>query len=232
MYRRDIPHIPNIIPRNKFVDEIFQLGLNLGHGYDTLITAVIIGDNFVSFNGERSPYKYYKENNRDKLTEEQIKLINELVPQEYSRELAHVSFVISSNLIDDWGYPIEDAANELNNGYVYKMQWEICMINNFHFSNDNFLSNLFTLIDYNNINNISDMFWDLTKHICMDMSLLYASHSIIILAIIILIKHDRLRAKTDYHKRIFQNIMIRTSQEYEIPLNTILQAYISYKSNI
>jgi len=230
MYKRDIPHIPDVISRTKFVDEIFQLGLMLGNGYDTLINAVMIGDKFVSFIGERSPYKCYKENNRDKLTEEQIKIINELVPQEYSKELAHVSLVISSNYIDDWGYSIEDAANELTNGYVYKMQWEICMIHNFHFSNNNFLTNLFTLIDYNDTNNISDMFWDLTKNICMDISLLYASHSIIIIAFIILIKHNKLRARRDYHERIFQNIMIRASQEYEIPLNSILHAYITYKS--
>jgi hypothetical protein len=229
MYLRDIPHLPKIISRREFVEIIFDLGLKWEYGCDTLIMAVQIGDRFVSCENIRKPYTRYKKKYRKKLTSEQLELLTDLVPQVYSKELAYVVFVISSNYNEDWGYCMEDVANELSNGYVYKMQWEVCMVHNFYISRENFFTHLFSLIDYDKYN-ISGMFWDLTRHVCMNKSLLYSNPSVIISAIIILARNDRLRAKKDHRERIFQNIIMRSSQEYEIPLDEFLQAYIKSKS--
>ena len=56
MYSRDIPKLPNAIPREQFVQLVFELGFNYRHGYDSIIAAVQLGDYFVSFTGPRLPY--------------------------------------------------------------------------------------------------------------------------------------------------------------------------------
>lgn len=228
MYRREIPHLPNVTSRKEFVELVFDLGLRLEYGYDTLITAVEIGDRFISHEGHRIPYTSYKKDQQNKLTSDQIKIITELVPQVYSRELAYVSLVISADINEDDGFQIEKAAEELENGYVYKMQWEISMMNNFCIRNHNFITLLVSLIpDKKYV--FDRMFWDLSRVICMDETLLHTNPITITLAIIILIKRDKLRAQKQYNQRIFQTLMIQISKEYEIPLSDLLLEYIKHK---
>lgn len=229
MYRRDIPHMPNTVSREQFVKEIFDLGLRFDYECDTLITAVEIGDKFVSYEGDRVPYTSYKKEKQDKLTSEQIKIITEVVPQVYSRELAYVALVISADVTEDNGYSIEEAADELENGYVYKMQWEICMLNDFYICNKNFTTLLASLVDYAEFK-LNRMFWDLSLAICLDKTLLYANHITIIIAIIILSDRRKLRAQKQYRKRIFRNLMLQIAKEYEIPISELLQSYINIKS--
>lgn len=223
IYERDIPKLPNEICRDEFVNEIFNLGLNYECGYNVLISAVEIGDKFVSYNKKRRPHTLH---NR-KFSKGPIKILVDLVPQIYSKELAHVVFAISCNSIEDWGYSIDNVASQLDNVYVYKMEWEVCMVINFHVPYENFFIHMLSLID--NPNNISAMFWDLTRQICMDKLLLYSNRASIIVAIILLIKNKKLRAERTYRERIFTQTIILTSNEYEIPLNILLKSLIDYK---
>lgn len=232
MYRREIPHLPNTVPRKQFVKEIFDLGLRFDYGYDTLITAVEIGDRFVSYKGDRVSYTYYKKKN--KLSSDQINIITEFVPQIYSRELAYVSLVISADVTEDDGYSIGEVADELENGYVYKMQWEICIINDFCIHNNNFITLLGSLIWEANSSvdecTLSKMFWDLSLAICTDETLLYANPINIILAVIMLNNMGKLCTPKQYRERIFQKLMSQVAKEYDIPISNLLQAYIGNKS--
>lgn len=229
MYKREVPHLPKTVSREQFVSEIFDLGLRFEYECDTLVTAVEIGDRFVSYKGDRVPYKDYKRANRNYLTPQQINIIEELVPQVYSRELAHISLVISANFHEDVAYSAYQVADELGNGYVFKMEWEICIMNNFSIRNGDFI-NLLTLLTLKEKYDIRGELWNLTRSICMDQTLLYANPITVITSIIVLTEIGKLRAYTEYRERIFMNLMLTIAEEYDIPVSDLLQAYIKHKS--
>jgi len=132
MYRREIPKLPIPISRDNFVELVFDLGRENSHGYDTIIAAVQIGDYFVSYSGDRVPFRPLSQAEKNlfeiqekrfgwQLNEtildlgDEMKLMNdilanrdritfmdELVSQIYSVELAHVVTVISVKCNEDF----------------------------------------------------------------------------------------------------------------------------------
>ena len=230
MYLREIPRLPETVPREEFVKEIFDLGLRLGYGCDSLVAAVEVGDRFVSFEGPRVPYTSYKKGRRDRLSPSQVEMLSNVVPQVYSIELAHVSAVISTDIGEDDRYSIDQVANELENGYVYKMQWEICMMNNFSIHSRNFIT-LMTPLIWDPEVRVSQMFWDLSRAICMDKTLLNANPITVVAAIICLAKRGRLRAAREYRERIFKEVIVQVGKEYEIPVSDLLKAFTSTMSS-
>src|SRR3972149_10462552 len=104
MYQRDIPRRPIVINRAQFVDEVFDLGQKYKHGCDTIMNAVEIGDYFVSFIGPRVPYMGPMTEGIMNSKLGMKELIQDLVPQEYSIELAHVVTIMAAKINEDKGY--------------------------------------------------------------------------------------------------------------------------------
>ena len=51
----------------------------------------------------------------------------------YSQELAHSSLLLACKFCDDYGYIYsKEASNDIENGYVYKLEWEIFLNLNCH----------------------------------------------------------------------------------------------------
>ncbi|CAH6419425.1 Hypothetical protein HVR_LOCUS620 [uncultured virus] len=78
MYQRDIPKLPTKITREEFVNEIFNLGHDSNHNYDTMMLAVQVGDYFVDYQGPRTPYIGWKRKEYKKVILPQKKSISQL----------------------------------------------------------------------------------------------------------------------------------------------------------
>lgn len=230
MYLRDIPHLPKAILRKEFVKCVFDIGYLQDFSPCTLITAVKIGDNFVSFTGPRFSYKSCKLSKRREMSSDEINILEDLVPQVYSIELAHVALSISSLFNEDETYSIDEAGDELNNSYVFKMQWELCMLTNFTVKNENFLTLICHLIPETEFL-LSDKFFDLSYTVCLDLTLLNSNPINILLSIIALSKLNKLSAQKMYRERIFKTLFYKISEDHEIPVDLIVSNYLKFKKD-
>ena len=250
MYQRDIPHLPTKISREEFVDHVFELGLRNSHSYESIMVSVQLGDNFVTFSGDRVPFIelnreekiiYREERKRRKKIPEIIHdtsviehilnqrpktFIDEVVPQVYSIELAHVVTVIVAKANEEFGYKQTCyAVADTCNHYVVKMEWEICILLTYHIKIYTFLS----VLCWEKRLILRSMFQDLCREICMNYALLHKDPRVVALAVIILFHRKRLRAIQTSRRRIFHEIMLLIAREYELPVKDILQEYIKLK---
>ncbi len=203
MYQRDVHVIPIEILRDEFVNIIFDIGLEYYFGYDTLITAVEIGDKYVNFDH-----------------------------QYYSDELAHAVIVIASKANEDDHYTSLNAKIDTNNGYVISLEWKVCEILGFHIKNNNFITFICKFLNPLTKPTLGSVFWDLSKDICMNPKLLSMDPLVILTVCILLNKIGKLRAIQNNKKRVFSTIMDQISFEYDININDLLKKYIEIKQII
>lgn len=222
MYQRELSHLPIEITREEFVELAFELGRCYNHGLDTTVAVVQLGDYFVNFQGERNSFKC------DNFLEP--------ISQIYSVELAHIITVIIAKFNEDFGYrSTKEAIIETGNRYLIKMEYEILRLINFHVVINNFITliwNLILSVDNNHKLSLSSAFWYFSKEVCINKELLSKDHRLIVLAVIILHKKGQLKAVKDNRHRIFEEIIIQTSIEYEIESVDILRAYNQMKKGV
>jgi len=252
MYQREIPHLPIKISRQQFVDEIFVVGMDCGYGCDSIMTAVDVADYFVSYEESRTPYTGWQFGQQTK-KENYLKynFMNEVVPQVYSRELVYVIISVISMANEDSNNNISNWVYHLSNAFMYKMQWEVCMLLNFTIKIDNFMSNIsnciWSLRDTNTIKDsegnimwnsrsdpvaVNSIVYDIGKLICSNDKLLQINRATILVGILLLHKYNKLKATYDYKSRKFLIMMKAISSECEIPLSTVVQSYIRIKKEL
>lgn len=195
--------VPESIGRDKFVEHIFDIGLERDHGYDTLITSVNIGDKYVS-----------------------------CCHTQYSIELACVVAVIGAKLCEDIGYiSIRQAEIDTCNRIVYDLEQEICQIMGFHIKNNNYITFISNIL-HPQSKHLSPLFWDLSKEICLNQSFLTLNPNVILCACFLLSKRNKLKAQSQYKERKFLSIMKLISKEFELDFSHLMKAYITYKTQI
>lgn len=240
MYQREIAKLPTEISREDFVEKIFDLGFDQNHEYDTIMLAVQIGDFFVKYDGHRIPHTSWK---RKEIVESKLSkrdprcdpdgIADILAIQKYSDELVHTVTAIASDYNEDDGYDIAKANVNCNNGYVFKLEWEICSILEFHIQPRNYIRAIGQLIyhkhQYEKIRHLAPIFWDLSKDICLNHQLTIMNPNTVLLGIVMLYKRKRLSAIRKYRCRRFSTLFKNLAREYELPIGKILQAYIAYK---
>lgn len=171
---------------------------------------------------------------------EQNKFMYELIPQVYSIELAYVVTVIIAKYNEDDGYRWTDnAIADTNNRYVIKMEWEICMLINFHIKINNFITLIghiiwHTLTEHQKYSDpwtfrLHSIFFDLSREICMDQNILAKDPQVIIMGCFLLHKMGKLRANRINKERLFHEVMVKISKEYEVDISDFLHAYIKLK---
>ena len=219
MYQWQIPKLPKEINRDQFVKKVFDISNEYNHGFDSLVQAIIIGDDFVNNKTHRIPYIF-----RDKdITDE----FNALSEQIYSDELACVVVLITGKLNEDIGYiKTKQAIYDTNNIYVMKMENEIYNLYNFNLKIDNFMSVLGKLNSSLQTNlELSNMFIDICRIICMNKSLLYCKPCVIILSLCLLNKKKKLSIMKNYRYKIFETLIINISLIYDISIDNVLSSY-------
>lgn len=236
MYQRDTPKLPIPIPRNEFVELVFDIGYQYMHGYDSIVSAVQIGDYFVSYTGQRSSYcKFSPEDQPEKSMKETIEktFMDELVPQVYSVELAYVVTVLSGKYNEDFGYRnISRASFDTENSYVMKMEREIFEILWAEFRVYNFITIIGLLVakDKNYPPRLARVFFEIAKDVCMDQKLLSMNPWTVVIGIILLGRAGKLKAVRTDRERIFWDLIQTLSAEYDLDDKDILNAYIKMKS--
>lgn len=237
MYERDVARPPRPVSRVDFVREVFQIGAEYNFGYDTLISAVVLGDRFVHMRGRRIPYRRLgtrmKEDKRY-----HAGFMNTLAEQIYSIELAHVVCTITGGSLDDVadvaGYNIMNAVSQCDNAYLYKLQWEVCIVSHFTIRSNNYLTLMADLVWRARLNDspgtVSSMFFDLSLMICLNRRLLGTNPLTILLACIMLAKRGRLAARRYHRRRIFLQTLSKVSKEYGIPFSIFVRKCLMLKN--
>ena len=219
MYQWQIPKLPTEISRDQFVKKVFDISIQYNHGFDSLVQAIIIADDFVNTKEERHPYIFQdKDINKE---------FNELSAQIYSEELASVVVLITGKINEDNGYiKTIQAIYHTNNVYVMKMENEIYNLYNFNLKIDNFMSVLGKLNSSLQTNlELSNMFIDICRIICMNKSLLYCKPCVIILSLCLLNKKKKLSIMKNYRYKIFETLIINISLIYDISIDNVLSSY-------
>ena len=223
MYQHDIPKLPTPITRNSYVDLVFDIGLEYSHGYDTIVMSVEIGDAFVLYKGNRSPFIPTAHTN--------FEIMNQLVPQEYSIELAHITTVTVAKFNETGGYQsTRNAISNTENCYIAKMEFEIFEVIDFHINRSNFITVFGNLLPHTNQKHLGSVFWDLSKAICLDYTLMQMNPYTLILGTILLNKHGKLKAVSDNKYRMFQTLLTHIVEEYELTYSDVIHAYKQVKS--
>lgn len=209
MYACDNVLAPKSISRAAFVEKCFDLGLEFDHGYNTIIAAVNIGDDFCSFN---RPWKIcdWIETVKNEEYEIDDYILKLPVQQIYSVELAHVVTLLTAKIHEDDGYCFSNfCVQALENRYIYKLEWELCFMFNFHFPlKPNYITILYKTINSNDISPVlNKKFWYLSKEICLNKSLMQMNPFAILLGIILLHRKNKLIADIKFRAWKFVNLL-------------------------
>lgn len=205
MFSRDILKIPTRITREKFVNIVFEIGYRWSHSYNTIITAVMLGDEYI-----------------DKI---QYKIFNY-----YSIELAYVVSILSTKLLEDFGYcSTSKACYDVGNRYIIEMEWNVFTTTGYNIRRYNYIDAIPKLINGNSVKQLNGCFFDISRDICMDKQILNINPFTLILGLTMLYRKNKLLSYKKYKKRIFYGIMRKLSKEYEVDLSDILSAYIKIK---
>jgi hypothetical protein len=107
-----------ILNRNSFVNLVFGIGYDKVLYYDTLLSAVLLGDTYVDSG----------------------------ISRQYSLELAHVCCILASKLKQDYHYrDIYEGIVELDNNDIRNLEQEVCDIVRYHIPSNNILVLFVTL---------------------------------------------------------------------------------------
>lgn len=212
MYARDIPRLPESVSREVFVNTLFDIGLLYQCSCDTLLSAVTIGDAFVSHKFSIPPHRLIA---NPLLTPDKADILNQPLPQTYSIDLAHVSLCISSSIHEESCYSIDDASRDLDNIIVYKLQWEVCLMFKFCIPTPKIVK-LLAILGYG-------LTWDLSKDIALDKSLLYSNPYALLLGVKLLGRNVSANTKRRY--RLFKECFLQISSDYELDISDLLLSY-------
>jgi len=142
---------------------------------------------------------------------------------EYSIELAHTALSLSTKLYEDFPYTTLDAADDTSNHIVYKFEWQIYQRLDYRLPPAPIIKFIEPCSYTPKI--LAPIFEFIIRDICEDPDMLKISPAAIILGIVILYKHRRLRAIRAYHNYLFSSIIRRIHLEYGIPINEVIHHY-------
>jgi hypothetical protein len=210
MYERNNIKNPKLCKRDEFINEIVYLNQHYGHNYDTALMSIKIGDDFCQTNKEGKIY-----------TNKYIKL-NYPSERIYSIELAHVVTIISAKINEDTRYSETiNAAKDLINNFVIKLEWEICFLFDFTFKRSYLMSSIVNILGYSDSKN--SLYFELIKDISK-LSLVTVDSYLLSLIIVWLFKYKKLKAYYTVRESKFIKLITLISQEYEIPIPNIIES--------
>lgn len=221
MHQRDTYKLPIEIIRVEFVNIIFDIGSSNFLGYDTIVSAVQIADNFITYPHSRKSF-----------IDSCSTLTINPTPQYYSLELAYATLSIVSKANEDRSLSTSTLIAKAANKYVLKIEHELCFILNFHIRVDNFMTLIGSLLCNPDdvCIHLEDIFWDLSKFICLDENLIKMDPITLVLGIILIYKYGKLKVIKDIRKRYFQNMIRDLAYEFETTTENVLDRYIDFKN--
>jgi len=209
MYQREIIENPVQISRYNFIEEILYLGYHYSLCYDTILTAVQIGDIFCNNCSNIFPQP------------DNCSKFNYQCERIYSIELSHIATIISCKINEDSGYNCTRiVASDLKNNFVYKLEWEICHFFNFKFPRSTYISNLIDKLGYNLVK--SELYFEITRDLC-HLKLITINPNLLSLIIVWLFQKNKLSSYTRIREKRFVKLIININQEYDIDIPNIIK---------
>lgn len=232
-YRRDIPDLPEVISRQEFVEELFDVSFLNSLSYDTTILAVQLADFFVNFIGKRKIYTGWKRKNKSSERHpryDPYEIADNISHQIYSIPLLHTCLAIASAYYDDI-YTIEMANIKTNNAYVFKLEWELCSMCDFTIKPNSYFKIIDLLLNHipinNNTKDLGSTFFDLTKTICLNKELLNVNPFTIILAVKMLFRRKKLKCYNESKFGRFVKLFYLVSVCYDLSITDLIRTFKS-----
>lgn len=208
MYKRDNIKNPQQCNRDKFISEVIYLNHHYGHTYDTALMSIKIGDDFCQCKKLGTIYI-----NKDINLNYQVERI-------YSVELAHVSTIIAAKINEDHGYDsTSNAAKDLMNNFVIKLEWEICYLFNFTFKRSYLMSSIIDILRYADSKNT--LYYELIYDI-NNLTLVTINNYSLSSIIVWLFKNKKLKAYHRVRELKFIKLVKIISNEYNVDIPDIL----------
>lgn len=230
MYIKNTNRLPIKIPRDKFVDIVFELGFTHEHSYESIITSVEIADTFVHHKGQRTPFLITSPKLKKKLKKQvNDDIMKKCVSQHYSKELAYVVTIIVGKSNEDDGFDnITDAVEEINNIYLYKMEWEVSIIIGFTVKVKNYMTFISKIIidsSFQQHYNVSKFFYYLSKVICKNKTLLSANPATIVLALKLLHRRGKCKIYRQTKTTQFGDLIDLITKDYDLDIMKVIRAF-------
>ena len=189
-----------IMSRKNFIEYLFYIFqkdyYDLDYQFDILITCCIISDNFVNSN-KKNNFKLINNlefQNNFQLDFVILNIFENPCKRIYNKFLAKTILNLIHNIHTDINY--EYYPNSINvYKYTKKLEWEICIDNNFYIPNNNFITKCFKLLNTELLLNFD--FIKFCKKICLNKKLLYSNNLTLLIAILILSKKHKLNLNID-----------------------------------
>lgn len=208
MFTRDIPKLPLEFSREEYVGYVIKLGYLNNISYDTILTAVYIGDKVVNWD------KSWKICHWIKSTDQ--KIISLPMQRIYSKELAIICLIIICKIKEDEFNYTQGIVNDYDNCYLYKMEWEICMNFNFEFPIHNSLTEVAAFYerkvkDFNESKSFCNFLVRLLKMLSANEISYKFSHNLVLMSLILLSRNDKITITNfDYgYKRAYFDRLIK-----------------------
>ena len=230
MYQRQIAKAPEVITRDAFITEIFELGRMYEYGYDTIVGAIELADRFMLITEPRQSYHEYVQlqrqcqiydNYKDRLT-----LLTAPIEQCYSKELVVAVLTLAGKSNEDNPYSISHGLLFCENYYIVKMEWEIACSFAYYIRINNFITSIGLLVVEENAN-LASVFAELAQDICRIHQWWTISSTTIIMASLYLYQTNKLKAITTDRIKRFHNFICTVAKETESSVLTVLNVYIT-----
>lgn len=151
----------------RYINEIIDIGISYEHEYDTILTAIQIGDYFIKTS----------------------------VGVKYSLELAHVASILAAKSNEDFGYRSTlIAADELQNGIVYQLEHDILEKLDFRLVNNRLIEKMVRLTPSTELWLKHSILMGLTISLARNQKVFAnVNPKTLVIAIMLLYRHNKLK---------------------------------------
>lgn len=242
MYQRQIARAPEVITRDAFIIEIFELGRVFEYGYDTIVGAVELADRFMLITEPRwSYYDHIKFEDQVRIHESyknKSALLILPIEQCYSKELVVAALILAGKSNEDDSHNINYGLLFCENYYIIKMEWDLASCFDYHIRVNNFITDIGLMLTINRLDtlnqengNLAPVFAELAQDICRIPQWWTISSTTIIMASLYLYQRNKLKARIVDKIKRFHNFITAMADETESSIETVLDTYINIKQS-
>lgn len=202
MYARHVRRQPTYVNRHRFARELFSFSLYKNHGYDNILSALHLADDFL------------------RLTRR---------PGKYSMELAYVVVCLIGKAWEE-NCTLSEALTHTGNGYVVDLEWEICLTLNFHFPRYNLMTVCHDICgeQYDNsgvLKTWGRSFHYLIKTLMRNPQMVDIPPQTILLGAKLLHRRGKLKCVLQPQRRSLLCLISRISREYELDYGAVITTF-------
>jgi hypothetical protein len=192
-------------------------------GCDTLLSAVQMGDTFVTTTTTIYPYHLSLPYQVEQLHPETQNLARDPVPRVYSKELAYVAVSLAYKAFEE-DFSLKLCVVALENNYLVKMEWEVFTTLQCVIPRSNLGTWMADLLPYAS-GHLSHTFHRLALAIALDAAMLRMSPATIVLACKLLHRRGCFRPQVESRQIFLIRLFMGLARNYEVSMGAIMREY-------